>query len=85
MAAAQATAWHAMGGAAADDFRRENYIIAGMVVYLGNLAFCNFQDEDGDNSTEKWAFNSSSIPAGRGYALVLDNASSTTEMEQTQE
>ena len=35
-----------MGGAAADDFRRKNYIIADIVVYLENLAFRNFQDED---------------------------------------
>ena len=46
MAAAQATGLHAMGEAAADDFRKENYIIADIAVYLENLAFRNFQDED---------------------------------------
>ena len=38
MAAAQATGWHAMGESAADDFRKENYLIAGIIVYLDNLA-----------------------------------------------
>ena len=46
MAAAQATGWHAMSKSAADAFRKENYIIADIVVYLKNPAFRNFQDED---------------------------------------
>ena len=46
MAAAQATGWHAMGESAADDFRKENYLIADIIVYLDNLIFRNFQDED---------------------------------------
>ena len=46
MAAAQATGWHAMSDSAAEDFRKENYIIAGITVYLENLIFRNFQDED---------------------------------------
>ena len=46
MAAAQATGWHAMSDSAADDFRKENYIIADIIVYLENLIFRNFQDED---------------------------------------
>ena len=46
MAAAQATGWHAMSDSAADDFRKENYIIAGIIVFLENLIFRNFQDED---------------------------------------
>ena len=46
MAAAQATGWHAMSDSAADAFRKENYIIADIIVYLENLIFRNFQDED---------------------------------------
>ena len=46
MAAALATGWHAMSDSAADDFRKENYIIADIIVYLENLIFRNFQDED---------------------------------------
>merc|ERR1719240_2360737 len=46
MTAAQATGWHAMSDSAADNFRKENYIIAGIIVYLENLIFRNFQDED---------------------------------------
>ena len=46
MAAAQATGWHAMSDSAADNFRKENYIIADIIVYLENLIFRNFQDED---------------------------------------
>ena len=34
MAAAQATGWHAMSDSAADDFRKENYIIADIIVLL---------------------------------------------------
>ena len=34
MAAAQATGWHAMSASEAETFRRENYIIAGIIVYL---------------------------------------------------
>ena len=30
----------------ADDFRKENYLIADIIVYLDNLIFRNFQDED---------------------------------------
>ena len=37
MAAAQATGWHAMSDSAAEDFRKENYIIAGIIVYLDLL------------------------------------------------
>ena len=46
MAAAQATGWHAMSDSAADNFRKEIYIIADIIVYLENLIFRNFQDED---------------------------------------
>ena len=35
-----------MGESAADDFRKENYLIADIIVYLDNLIFRNFQDED---------------------------------------
>ena len=41
MAAAQATGWHAMGDSAADDIRKENYLIADIrrdiIVCLDNL------------------------------------------------
>ena len=46
MAAAQATGWHAMSDSAAEDLRKENCIIADIIVYLVNLIFSNFQDED---------------------------------------
>ena len=46
MAAAQTTEWHAMSDSAADNFRKENYIIVDIIVYLENLIFRNFQDED---------------------------------------
>ena len=46
MAAAQVTGWHAMSESAAETFRRENYIIAGIIVYLENLIFRNIPDED---------------------------------------
>ena len=46
MAAAQATGWQAMTDSAADDFRKENYIIADIIVYLENLIFRHLQDED---------------------------------------
>ena len=46
MAAAHATGWHAMSDSAAEDFRKENYIIPDIIVYLENLIFRNFQDED---------------------------------------
>ena len=35
-----------MSDSAADNFRKENYIIADIIVYLENLIFRNFQDED---------------------------------------
>ena len=46
MAAAQATGWNAMSDSAANASRKENYIIAGIILYLENLIFRNFQDED---------------------------------------
>ena len=46
MAAAQATGWHTMRDSTAEDFRKENYIIDDIIVYLENLIFRNFQDED---------------------------------------
>ena len=39
MAAAQATGWHAMSDSAAEDFRKENYVIADIIVELENLIF----------------------------------------------
>ena len=46
MAAAQATGWHAMSDSAADDFRKENCIIADIIVFLENLIFRDIPDED---------------------------------------
>ena len=46
MAAAQATGWHAMSESAVETFHRENYITAGIIVYLENLIFRNIPDED---------------------------------------
>ena len=46
MATAQATGWHAMSESAAETFRRENYIIADIIVFLENLIFHNIPDED---------------------------------------
>ena len=39
MAAAQSTSLHTMSDSAAEDFRKENHIIAGIIVYLENLIF----------------------------------------------
>ena len=46
MAAAQATGWHTMSASEAETFRRENYIIADIIVFLENLIFHNIPDED---------------------------------------
>ena len=46
MAAAQATGWHTMSASEAETFRRENYIIADIIVFLENLIFRNIPDED---------------------------------------
>ena len=62
MAAAQATGWHAMSESEAETFRRENYIIADIIVFLENLIFRNIPDED----------LPSAILRAMGRRLILD-------------